>query len=175
MNDNSNTLDKLDFDILSHLQEDGRKSFTDIADALGVAVGTVRNRFTKLLNDKTLHIIGRADPHRVGFRAPANIHVAVRPPQLVEAAAEAIAAFPEVSYVAMVSGEYDLELDIMCRDIEHLTSFVTKHLHKVSGVADTRTNMILRVIKYAQPDLRILRQPANTTSAESESHVPQHR
>lgn len=152
-------LDKLDLDILRHLQEDGRRSFTDIAEDLGVSIGTVRNRFARLVASKALHVIGRADPHQVGFRAPANIHLTVSPPNLIEAAAEAIAAFPEVSYVALVSGEYDLEIDAMCRDLEHLTELVTQRIHRVPGVTGTRTNMILRVIKYAQPDLRILADP----------------
>jgi Lrp/AsnC family transcriptional regulator for asnA, asnC and gidA len=151
-------LDSLDFEILRHLQEDGRRSFTEIADDLKVSAGTIRNRFAKLLADKALHVIGRADPHRVGFRAPANVHILIRPPHLIETTAAAIAEFPEVSYVAIVSGEFDLEVDIMCRDLDHLTDLVTQRLPQVHGVTDIRTNVILRVIKYAQPDLRILQE-----------------
>lgn len=167
-------LDQLDFEILRHLQEDGRRSFTEIADDLGVSAGTIRNRFTKLLAEQALHVIGRADPHRVGFRAPANIHISVRPPQRIEEVAHAIAEFPEVSYVAMVSGEFDLEVDIMCRDLDHLTELVTQRLHRVDGVADTRTNVILRVIKYGQPDLRILR-PGPAGERGADDGIPQHR
>ena len=35
-------MDDLDFAILNHLQEDGRKPFTEIAKALGVTEGTIR-------------------------------------------------------------------------------------------------------------------------------------
>jgi Lrp/AsnC family transcriptional regulator for asnA, asnC and gidA len=149
-------LDKLDFSILSHLQEDGRKSFTDIADALGVSVGTVRNRFSKLVADETLHVIGRANPHQVGFQTPANIHVSVQPPSFIERTAKAIAQFPEVSYVALVAGEFDLEVDVMCRDSNHLTELLTQRLHKLPGVSNTKTNVILKVLKYAQPNLKLL-------------------
>lgn len=37
-------LDELNFQILVQLQKDGRKSFTELAEELGVSVGTVRNR-----------------------------------------------------------------------------------------------------------------------------------
>lgn len=155
-------LDQVDLEILKHLQDDGRKSFTQIADALGLSVGTIRNRFSRLLADGTLHVIGRADPHRVGFHAPANVHITVRPPSLIEGAAECIAAFPEASYVAVVSGPYDLEVDVMCRDMAHLTDLVTKRLPQIPGVTDTRTSMILRVVKYGQPDLQLLHSGGET-------------
>lgn len=156
-------LDALDLKILRGLQDDGRRSFTAIADALSLSVGTVRNRVSRLVADGTLHVIGRADPHRVGFHAPANIHIIVRPPSLIEGAAEQIAAYPEVSYVAVVSGQYDLEVDVMCRDLEHLTELVTERLPGVPGVEDTHTSMILRVVKYAQPNLELLTDAAPET------------
>lgn len=149
-------LDALDMAILSQLQEDGRRSLTEMAEALGVSVGTVRNRMSRLIADKTLHVIGRTDPHRVGFRAPATVHVSVRPASLIESVADAIAAFPEASYVASISGEFDLEVDLMCRDTPHLSALITHRLHKLEGVVNTKTNMILRVVKYGQPDLRLL-------------------
>ena len=55
-------LDELNFQLLLHLQKDGRKSFTELAEELGVSVGTVRNRVTRLIEDKTLQITGRVDP-----------------------------------------------------------------------------------------------------------------
>ena len=71
--------------------------------------------------------------------------------------AAVIAALPEVSYVAVVSGEYDLEVDVMCRDLEYLTELVTQRIQRVPGVSSTCTNMILRVVKYGQPDLNLVR------------------
>ena len=150
---------------MSQLQEDGRRSLTEIAAHLEVSVGTVRNRLSRLLTDGTLHVIGRADPHRVGFRAPASVHVSVYPANLIEKVAATIAAFPEVSYVASVSGDFDLEVDVMCRDMTHLSDLITHRLHKVEGVTHTKTTMILRVFKYGQPDLRLL-EPAQPIDQE---------
>lgn len=172
----SRPLDRIDLAILRQLQDDGRRSFTEIAKALGLSVGTIRNRFHRLLEDGTLHVIGRADPHRVGFRAPANIHIAVRPPHLIPKAAAQIAEFPETSYVAIVSGSYDLEVDVMCRDLDHLTELITERLHRVPGVADTNTSLILRVVKYSQPNLKLLHQlpddaqPSKGGAAAAASH-----
>ena len=156
MSDVPPSLDDLDFAILAHLQEDGRRSFTDMADALGVSIGTVRNRVGRLLRARTLHVIGRADPHHVGFRAPANLRLQVRPSHELGRVAERVAALPEASYVALVSGEYDLEADVMCRDLDHLTELVTRQVQPLPGVVRVRTDLILRIVKYGQPDLALV-------------------
>ena len=150
-------MDQLDFRILKHLQEDGRRPFTEIAKALNIAEGTVRNRVNKLVADKTLQIIGLVDPHRVGLDTPALIHVAVQPAALDLVAAE-IAKFPEVSYLLMVAGDFDLVVEVMCRDREHLTELITERLHKIPGVTDTRTTLILHVYKVVQPDLYLVQE-----------------
>ncbi|HVI47796.1 MAG TPA: Lrp/AsnC family transcriptional regulator [Chitinophaga sp.] len=150
-------LDDLDFSILTHLQKDGRVSFTVIADQLNVSIGTVRTRFNKLIEDATISIIGRVDPDKVGFRAYAHIAVYVRPATLKEQVAKKIARMPEVSFLAMTSGAYDLEVNVMCRDNEHLVEFVNE-LSALEGVHQTNTTIYFKVYKYAQPDLMLLKQ-----------------
>ncbi|MBS1731772.1 MAG: Lrp/AsnC family transcriptional regulator [Bacteroidetes bacterium] len=154
-NNGASTLDKLDFQILSFLQEDGRMSFTVIADKLNVSIGTVRTRFNKLIEDGTVNIIGRVDPDKVGFRCYAHIAVFVRPATLKEKVAQKIARLPEVSFLAMTSGDYDLEVDVMCRDNNHLVDFVND-ISKIEGVHQTKTTIYFKVYKYAQPDLKLL-------------------
>jgi Lrp/AsnC family transcriptional regulator, regulator for asnA, asnC and gidA len=156
-NNSENIVDDLDFAILAHLQEDGRRSFTDIAKDLGTAVGTIRNRVTKLLEDNTLKIIGRVNPFRVGFNSPASILIAVEP-QFIQPAATEISKFPEVSYISMLTGEFDLMVDAMCRDSDHLTNFLLERLSKVEGVKSYRVAIILRIVKVAQPDLLLAKE-----------------
>src|ERR1043165_65877 len=97
-------LDELDFAILSFLQKDGRMSFTIIAEKLKVSIGTVRTRFNKLIEEKTVNIIGRVDPAKVGFGAYAHIAIFVRPATFNEKVAKKIASLPEVSFLAGTSG-----------------------------------------------------------------------
>ena len=150
------TLDDLDFAILSYLQKDGRMSFTVIAEKLKVSIGTIRTRFNKLIEDGTINIIGRVDPEKVGFRSYAHIAVYVRPATLKEKVAQKIAKLSEVSFLAMTSGDYDLEVDVMCRDNDHLVQFVNE-LSKIEGVYQTKTTIYFKVYKYAQPDLNLLK------------------
>ena len=155
-NSNPPVLDRLDFEILSILQEDGRMSFTVIADRLKISVGTARTRLNKLIEDGTVNIIGRVDPEKVGFRCYAHIAVFVRPATLKEKVAQKIATLPEVSFLAMTSGDYDLEVDVMCRDNNHLVDFVND-ISKIEGIQQTKTTIYFKVYKYAQPDLKMLK------------------
>lgn len=147
--------DDLDYAILAYLQKDGRKSFTEIASALNIATNTVRNRVTRLREENIIKIIARVHPYYAGFDAFADVRVSVEPSNLIESVAEKISMFPEVSFVAMLSGDYDLILEAMCRDNQHLTDFLAK-LHQIEGVVNTTSMIILKVFKFEQPDLRAL-------------------
>lgn len=139
-------MDDLDLAILSLLQRDGRRPFTEIAQTLGVSEGTVRNRVYRLLDEQVIQIVGQVDPEHLGFDAPAIMGVSVQPSE-VEVAAEKIAAFGEVSYLLLVSGEYDLIVEVMCEDREHLSQFLNQKLRKVPGVQSVHTFLILKTIK----------------------------
>lgn len=149
-------LDDLDFAILSYLQQDGRMSFTVIAEKLKVSIGTIRTRFNKLIEDGTINIVGRVNPEKVGFHAYAHIAVYIRPISASEKVSQKILKMPEVSFLAMTSGDYDLEVDVMCKDNDHLVQFIDD-LAKIEGVHQTKTTMYFKVFKYAQPDLGLLK------------------
>ena len=139
-------MDELDLAIVDQLQLDGRKPFTEIAQALGVSEGTVRNRVSRLTEENKLHIVGMVDPHYLGLDAPALIGVSLQPGD-TEGAVAVIAEFPEVSYMVMVSGEVDLMVEVICRDRDHLTEFLNDKLRLVEGVLKTQTYTILRTYK----------------------------
>lgn len=149
------TLDSLDFDILSCLQLDGRMSFTVIAEKLNVSIGTIRSRFNKLIEEGTISIVGRVDPEKAGFHSYAHIAIYVRPATFKEQIAHAISQLPEVSFLAGTSGEYDLEVDVMCRDNDHLVEFING-ISKLEGIFQTKTTLYFKVYKYAQPDLSLV-------------------
>jgi Lrp/AsnC family transcriptional regulator for asnA, asnC and gidA len=152
-----NPLDELDFAILVQLQQDGRMSFTEMAEKLDVSISNIRSRVSKLIEDKTVQVVGRVNPERVGFHAYANVKISVRPANLVNTIADKLLEFKEISFMAITSGEFDLEIDIMCRDNNHLVELVNERISQLEGVYQTKTNMYFKVLKFAQPDLAALR------------------
>jgi Lrp/AsnC family transcriptional regulator for asnA, asnC and gidA len=141
-------MDKLDLSILASLQIDGRRPFTDIAQELGVSEGTVRNRVAKLIDQEVLQIVGMVDPSSLGLNSPAMIGVSIAEGDIEQIAAE-IASYSEVSYLIMVSGEFDFIAEVLCKDREHLANFLNYKLRKVPGVERTQTFMTLRTFKVA--------------------------
>ena len=150
-------LDDLDIAILQKLQEDGRRPYADIGKCLGISSGTVRNRVCRFTESGILKVVGWISPLAVGFKAPAQIQVIVEPPELLDEVADKIAEIPEAVFVAIVTGEFDILLDVRCRDLEHLLELISKRLQKIHGVAKTHTNMFLRVVKYQPPDIHLIR------------------
>lgn len=75
----------------------------------------------------------------------------------VSEVAERIATLPEVSFLAMTTGAYDLEVNVMCRDNDHLVQLMTTQITKMDGIYESSTNIYFKVYKYAQPDLYLLK------------------
>ena len=139
-------MDELDRTILNFLGKDGRTPYTEIAQKLDISEGTVRNRVGKLIDENILQIVGVADPAKLGYQVAAIVGVSIQGGN-IDQAGGVIASFPEVSDVLMVSGEFDLILQVYCRDRDHFSQFLNQDLRPVSGVTQTQTFMILKTFK----------------------------
>jgi Lrp/AsnC family transcriptional regulator for asnA, asnC and gidA len=141
-------MDKIDRAIITRLQYDGRTPYTDIAADLGISEGAVRHRVKRLTDSGVLQIVGIVEPQFLGWNAAGMIGVIVQAGQ-VEAVADQIAQFPEVSYLFMASGGFDLFVEVYCRDMNHFVSFLNQKLQLVPGVQRTETFMILKMYKLS--------------------------
>lgn len=141
-------IDKIDRAIIAHLQYDGRMPFTDIATELDISEGSIRRRVKRLVEDGILQIVGIAEPQHMGWNAAGMIGVNVQAGH-IDAVAREISQFPEVSYLFMASGEFDLFLEAYCNDMDHFVTFLNKKLQQVSGVQRTETFMILKMYKLS--------------------------
>ncbi len=140
--------DATDLAIIRILQQDGRRAYTDIAAELGISEGTVRHRVATLTEAQALKIVGVADPYHLGFDALALIGISVEPGAL-DKVIEPIAAFEEVTFLFLTSGDFDLMAEVMCRDRNHLADFLTSQLRQVPGVLRTQTHYVLKAYKMS--------------------------
>jgi Lrp/AsnC family transcriptional regulator for asnA, asnC and gidA len=141
-------LDDIDLAIIACLQYDGRMPYTTIANQVGVSEATVRNRVNRLRDEGILQIVGVVDPHLLGLRSTAIIGVVAEPARLQQVARE-IASYGEVSYLVMTSGTFDLLVEILCEDTDHLAHLLSEQLHNVQGVRRTETFYIFRNYKLS--------------------------
>ncbi|MFK7805449.1 MAG: Lrp/AsnC family transcriptional regulator [Anaerolineae bacterium] len=157
-------LDDLDIAIMRELQQDGRASFTELATKLNVSHGTIRNRVTRLQDGQMLKIIGWVNPQAVGYTLPANIQIAVEPPNRIREVATQLVDLPEARFVAMMSGEYDLFVDVNTRSLQHLTELMSEHIYPIAGVTRTRTNIYLEVFKIGPSKVNLRPQSKQTSN-----------
>lgn len=141
-------MDELDYQILNALQEDGRTPFTQIAKKAGVAESTIRSRYASLVDAGIVQTIAVIDPFAVGYNAPALIGIQVKPGSIYSVAEE-LEALPEVSYLVLTLGGFDLVLEVFCRDREHLTHFITDQIQKIPGIQATETLVIGKIFKLS--------------------------
>ena len=148
-------MDQIDLDIIALLQQNGRRPYTEIAKVLNVSEGTIRNRVARLIEEKIIQIVGMADPIQLGYDAPAIIGVSINP-QMMDGVTRSLAALPQVSYLVMVSGEFDLLVEVMCKDRDELTVLLNEHIRVIEGVTRTQTFFIFHTYKMAYGALPVL-------------------
>jgi Lrp/AsnC family transcriptional regulator for asnA, asnC and gidA len=136
----------LDKRIIEHLQQDGRRPFTQIAAELGVSEAAVRARTNRLVERGILQVVGVTDPLKLGFQQQAMIGVRCERDRLLQVA-EAVSAFSEVDYVVITAGAFDLLIEVVCENNEALLRFLTERLRAVEGVRETETFVYLRMVK----------------------------
>ncbi len=125
-------LDEIDKALIRELQQDGRKSFTDLARAVDLSSNATRLRVQRLLQTGVVDIVAITNPLTLGFRTMAMAGVEVEGP--VRETASLIDAVAEVSYVVICSGRYDLLVELVCDDDEQLLQIVDGNLRKLPGV-----------------------------------------
>ncbi len=153
-------VDSLDRKIISLLQPDGRRAFSDMAAELGVSEGTVRQRYQRLVNSGVLQVVGVADPFKIGFHSMAMIGIKVAVGKAsIDEVAEHVARFPEVSYVVMSTGDFDLLVEVIMENNEDFVTFLTDKLHRVGSITETETFMLLRVYKMNLGGWRMVEVP----------------
>jgi len=139
-------LDKVDKDIVRELAVDGRASYSDIAKAVGVSVGTVRNRIREMRDTGALHLNVWLDPYRVGLGVTATFMIRTRP-GTIDSVGQALEILDETGYIAFLAGDYDITVDAFCADVPHLNRLLHDGIQMIDGVEFVSTYLVTDV-KY---------------------------
>lgn len=137
-------LDATDKAIIQHLQEDGRMSYTKLGPLVGLSAPATRQRVLHLIESGVMQVVAVTDPTQLGFDIQAMLGVRVSG-DLEEAAASA-AAMAEADYVVMTTGRFDLLLELVCEDNDHLLDVVNS-IRQLDPVADVEVFGYMRLVK----------------------------
>jgi Lrp/AsnC family transcriptional regulator for asnA, asnC and gidA len=139
------TLDDTNKLIIEHLQRDGRMSYATLAKTIGLSEAAVRQRVQRLLDNGLMQIVAVTDPLTLGFARQAMVGLRVN--GNLRTIADQIAEIPEVDYVVICAGRYDLLVELVCTDDEHLLDILNEKVRTIDGVTEADTFMYLRLAK----------------------------
>lgn len=138
-------LDDVSKAIIEQLQQDGRRPYAAIGKAVGLSEAAVRQRVTRLQESGVMQIVAVTDPLQVGFARSALIGVRIDGD--VEQVADALAALPEVTYLVVTAGSFDVLAEVVAEDDEHLLAVINRQVRAVPGVRSTETFVYLTLRK----------------------------
>lgn len=147
-------IDRLDTEIVRLLQRDGRQPNTEIARKLGVAEATVRKRINRLVRVDGMQVGAWVDPLKLGYQVYTMIDIQVNLAQ-IDRVAEQLRRLPEIYFLGICTGAYDILAAAVFRSNQHLDEFMTKRLARIRGVHRTSTSSIIRLVKRENPAPRI--------------------
>ncbi|MEA2249499.1 MAG: hypothetical protein QOH46_4028 [Solirubrobacteraceae bacterium] len=139
-------LDALDRVLINELQNDGRASFRDIGQRLGVSERAISGRFARLAEEDLIRVHAVGNPHALGFQGLAWLGIVLDDVADVDEVALALARIPQVSYLVTVSGRFDLMGELVCRDRDHLIATLNDRIGAIDGIEVVEVFFYLRLL-----------------------------
>jgi Lrp/AsnC family transcriptional regulator for asnA, asnC and gidA len=138
-------LDDLSKAIIEQLQQDGRRAYATIGKAIGLSEAAVRQRVQKLIDGGVMQIVAVTDPLTLGFRRQAMI--GIRCEGDTRKVADELAGMSEVEYVVLTAGSFDLIVEVVCVDDDHLLDIINQRIRSIPEVRSTESFVYLRLCK----------------------------
>src|SRR6188768_2660992 len=111
-------LDDVSKAIIEQLQSDGRRSYAAIGKVVGLSEAAVRQRVQRLTDSGVMQVVAVTDPLQLGFARQAMVGVKVT--GALEPVADSLAALPQVDYVVITAGSFDIMIEVVCESDEDL-------------------------------------------------------
>jgi Lrp/AsnC family leucine-responsive transcriptional regulator len=141
-------LDDFDRRILDALRGDARLTNVELADRIGLSHSAVSRRVRRLEETRVIRGYHAAiDPAAVGQGARAFVSVRRLPEIPAAALAGKLAAIAEVAGVWILSGEFDVMVEIAAADMDAYARVMLERVQTIPGVASTRSMFVLASVR----------------------------
>jgi DNA-binding Lrp family transcriptional regulator len=143
-------LDRIDRQILSLLQAEGRMTNVDLAERVGLTAPPCLRRVRALEEAGAIRgYHARLDPVKLGYPITVFAMVSLRSQAEADLAAfeQHVAAIPEVRECHMLNGEIDFILKIVAGDLNAFQTLLTTQLTSAPNVAGVKTSLTIRTAK----------------------------
>jgi Lrp/AsnC family transcriptional regulator for asnA, asnC and gidA len=140
-------IEGLNLRIVEHLKEDGRATFSSIAEKLGVSESTVRTRVSRMREQNVIQFITVTNPLALGHSSWAMLGISVGQNSSAAEAAEYFREIDEVVYAMRVAGRFDLLVEVVVDSPISLRAFLDEHCYESSLVSSVEPMMGLGLYK----------------------------
>lgn len=147
-------LDRIDRNILKHLQRDGRLTNSELAKRVNVSPATCHRRTERLFAEGYIETIrAHIAPDKVGRGALVYVGVVLdrSTPESFGAFEEAIKQIPVVLDCHIVAGDFDFIVKIRVRDMADFNKLHGETLIALPGVRQTRTFFVMKEVTDSAP------------------------
>lgn len=139
-------MDRIDRELISALSTNGRATYQELGDLVRLSANSVAERVRRLQRDGVITgfaavIDEKALGMQLAVRSDIKLHGGVERIEF----AESLTRVPQVIGAVRLTGEYDYQLHIVCRDTAELES-VVEELKRNYGVANVNSRLILREV-----------------------------
>lgn len=131
---NKIVIDDVDMQILQKLTLDGRMAFTEIGKEIGLSTNTVLKRYHKLVENGSIKVSIQIDPKKIGYTSIMDFNIAFTTQVgSSDDIVESFAKIPDVIIITKTSGDYDLQLTAMVRDVDG-SFLIQDQIARINGV-----------------------------------------
>jgi Lrp/AsnC family transcriptional regulator for asnA, asnC and gidA len=140
-------LDEIDTRILELLEEDARRSFTEMAEKLKVSESSIRKRVSALQKEGVIKKFTiKVDHAKLGLNTVAIVGIDVDSDKMLEIAQE-LCDFKDVKCVATSSGDHMIMLEVWAKNGKELNNLISEKIGKIDGVRQICPALILEKLK----------------------------
>jgi Lrp/AsnC family leucine-responsive transcriptional regulator len=160
-------MDAIDTKALHALQSAGRESWATLGERLGMTGPAAAERVRRLEERGVIRgYTAIVNPPAVGVALAAFIAVSLERPKDRVKFLALVANLPEIQECHHVAGEDDYLLKVRCRGTADLERLLTHDLKGLTGVARTRTTIVLSTVK----ETLVVPLAGSTASARARAH-----
>lgn len=138
-------LDEVSKAIIEQLQQDGRRPYAAIGKAVGLSEAAVRQRVQRMQDSGVMQIVAVTDPMQVGFSRSAMIGIKVDGD--AEAVADLLEVMPEVDYLVVCAGGFDILAEVVAENDDHLLDVINRQIRAIPTVRSTETFVYFKLRK----------------------------
>ncbi|MCW3836930.1 Lrp/AsnC family transcriptional regulator [Sphingomonas canadensis] len=144
-------MDKLDWKILGELERDGRQSYAELGEHIGLSKSPCWSRVRNLEEGGVIQgYTVRIDPEALGLAVQSFVHVRIKL-DAHEAFEAAVMAHPAVIECHTTAGDGDYLLRVFAQSVGHLDDLLRQDLSKLPGVHRLASTICLKTIKRNGP------------------------